>query len=443
MGIKSGIIDAALQGAVGSALTQGIGKATGLQEKFSWAGVAAAGAASAAGYGIGRGLNTSKGILGAKAGYDSFGNFLASTAASTLASAATRSAIEGSSFGQNLLAAVPDVVASILQRAAATALDGVSKSAKVADSGKKETVGAMTAKGVDSEAEMELPSLKALSELGLTLDDIEDPNSIGEPKIILAKANSAVAKYATLRKNVRAFFADDSKVKDLHGWYIPSDKIRDENLRTALAVINAMEAKGTFASNVKTIATAGLEVATALRLEFSLARLTSQFMLAGAREPEKVASGVVANLWKESAGTFDPSVIEQGKNKPGQGIAQWTTKERKVRFKEVMGVSVLQASLGQQLDFLVFEMTQRELYYGGSNPTYDKRMYNGGQATLKAKTAEEAAKIFMTKFENPADQSPSAVRGRQAMATKIHQYHNLYIHKKATMQRYEELRKTI
>jgi hypothetical protein len=80
---------------------------TGLQSHFDWAGVAAAGVGA--------------GIGGAVGG----GNI--GTAASAIANAATRSAINGESFGANLIAAVPDVVAAILQRAVGTALDRVSE----------------------------------------------------------------------------------------------------------------------------------------------------------------------------------------------------------------------------------------------------------------------------------------------------------------------------
>ncbi len=50
LGIQNQFIDAAVRGAVGSALTQGIGRATGLQSSFSWAGVAAAGIGATAGH---------------------------------------------------------------------------------------------------------------------------------------------------------------------------------------------------------------------------------------------------------------------------------------------------------------------------------------------------------------------------------------------------------
>ncbi len=79
--------------------------ATGLQDKFSWAGVAGAGV----GAGIGFEFN-------ARFGEDitnAFGERVAKTAqytANSIANAATRSAIDGSNFGDNIIAAVPDVL---------------------------------------------------------------------------------------------------------------------------------------------------------------------------------------------------------------------------------------------------------------------------------------------------------------------------------------------
>lgn len=111
----SGTAATAARAAVGSAVTQGIGVATGLQSKFDFAGVAAAG------IGAGVGLEVGKRIGGA-----GVGTFAASIAASAIANAATRSAIEGNSFGDNLLAAIPDTIAQIAMRGLGTAVDGVS-----------------------------------------------------------------------------------------------------------------------------------------------------------------------------------------------------------------------------------------------------------------------------------------------------------------------------
>lgn len=95
-------------------MSQGLGKLTGLQDKFDFAGVAAAGIGSAAGD-----------FVGARVGGSKLGNYAASSAASAIANAATRSAINGENFGRNLVAAIPDLIAGILQRAIGSAADGV------------------------------------------------------------------------------------------------------------------------------------------------------------------------------------------------------------------------------------------------------------------------------------------------------------------------------
>ena len=99
-----------VRGAVSNALTQGIGTVVGLQSKFSFAGVAAA----AVGGGIG---NLVGGDLPSLSRDSSVGNALAhlgTSAASSIANAATRSAVEGSSLGRNIVAAIPDVVGQAL-----------------------------------------------------------------------------------------------------------------------------------------------------------------------------------------------------------------------------------------------------------------------------------------------------------------------------------------
>ena len=108
--IGSQFVGDALRGAVGSTLTQGVGVATGLQDKFSWAGVAAAGIGAGIGGAVGRGLESKSGLFGVSASAGSFGYRMATSAASGIANAATRSAINGESFGKNLIAALPDII---------------------------------------------------------------------------------------------------------------------------------------------------------------------------------------------------------------------------------------------------------------------------------------------------------------------------------------------
>jgi hypothetical protein len=89
-----------LRGATASAITQGVGVVTGLQDKFDWAGVAAAGVGSMAGQMVG----------GQAAGLGKFGQRLFTNMASGVANAATRSLINGTDFGDNVMAALPDII---------------------------------------------------------------------------------------------------------------------------------------------------------------------------------------------------------------------------------------------------------------------------------------------------------------------------------------------
>jgi len=96
------------QGAISNAVSQGIGVATGLQSKFDWAGVAAAGVS-----------NGVVGWAGQKLGFDpnvsgDWNNSLRGAVtgvAGGIANAATRSLINGSDFGDNIIAGLPDVLA--------------------------------------------------------------------------------------------------------------------------------------------------------------------------------------------------------------------------------------------------------------------------------------------------------------------------------------------
>lgn len=110
LGIKSAVVDGALRGVTQSALSQGIGVATGLQDSFSWAGVAAAGASGAVGGWLGKGVAS----LQLDSSLNNMVTHLGIGTASLIASAATRSAIEGTSFGDNVLAGLPDVIGQVM-----------------------------------------------------------------------------------------------------------------------------------------------------------------------------------------------------------------------------------------------------------------------------------------------------------------------------------------
>lgn len=97
---RGGVTSAIARGVTTNALTQGIGVATKLQSKFDFAGVAAAGISAGASQ-----------FAGARTtGFGPFGNDVIANAASGIANAATRSAINGNSFGDNLRDAIPDII---------------------------------------------------------------------------------------------------------------------------------------------------------------------------------------------------------------------------------------------------------------------------------------------------------------------------------------------
>ena len=117
------VVNGAINGATSSMITQGIGVVTGLQDKFSWAGVAAAGVSGAVSSGIGKwagekGHSIAKGIgLTGDAEMKvaaAIGATIVS-GASALANAATRSAIDGTNFGDAIIASIPDVVGSAIR----------------------------------------------------------------------------------------------------------------------------------------------------------------------------------------------------------------------------------------------------------------------------------------------------------------------------------------
>jgi hypothetical protein len=106
----SGWGQAAANAAVQNIASQGLGLALGLQKKFSWASVAAAGVSGGVGFNAGKQLGNHFG--GGKIGEAATTAFVAT--ASSIAYAATRTAIEGSNFGDNLQASIPDIIGQAL-----------------------------------------------------------------------------------------------------------------------------------------------------------------------------------------------------------------------------------------------------------------------------------------------------------------------------------------
>jgi hypothetical protein len=107
-----GALGAVGRAVAGSAITQGIGVATGLQPKFSWVGVAAAGVTAGVTSLVSGALHFNPKLQGFHPGNSLVG--AAASMAGKIAGAATRSILDGSDFGDNVLKAVPEVVAQFL-----------------------------------------------------------------------------------------------------------------------------------------------------------------------------------------------------------------------------------------------------------------------------------------------------------------------------------------
>jgi hypothetical protein len=114
-GNMNAIVGGALRQATGNAITQGMGVATHLQDRFDWTGVAVAGVVGGTSAALGKlvpgGASYSGGQLEKMA---TFGHMAAVGAGASMAGAAVRSAIEGSSFGDNIIAAIPDAVGATI-----------------------------------------------------------------------------------------------------------------------------------------------------------------------------------------------------------------------------------------------------------------------------------------------------------------------------------------
>jgi LysM domain len=100
------VVGGVIRGALSSVLTQGIGVATGLQDKFNWTGVAAGAAGGAVSGWLG-------GEIAGQFGSKFLERVIAGTAGALVEAAAT-SLIDGTDFGDNVIAALPNAIANVL-----------------------------------------------------------------------------------------------------------------------------------------------------------------------------------------------------------------------------------------------------------------------------------------------------------------------------------------
>lgn len=117
------------------------------------------------------------------------------------------------------------------------------------------------------------------------------------------------------------------------------------------------------------------------------------------------ATGIVANLLGEND-TLDPhrrEVLAGGKAGPGYGIAQWTDKARKDRFRQLFGHDLTQSTFAEQLAYF-----QREL----------ETTERGAGAKIRAAANAAQAAIAAVAAERPAD-AAGAMRQRADIARQL------------------------
>ncbi|HEU0066048.1 MAG TPA: hypothetical protein VFQ57_02280, partial [Sphingomonas sp.] len=127
----SGVAASVARGVLSNVATQGVALATGLQSRFDWTGVAVAGATAGVSSWAGARLPgaAQAGTATAEASAATFANQLGSSMASVLAGAGARSLIDGTSFGDNVLAALPSVIGATIGNMLASRMAGMGRAA--------------------------------------------------------------------------------------------------------------------------------------------------------------------------------------------------------------------------------------------------------------------------------------------------------------------------
>jgi hypothetical protein len=110
------------------------------------------------------------------------------------------------------------------------------------------------------------------------------------------------------------------------------------------------------------------------------------------------ASGLVANLWRESL--LNPNAV--GDNGHAYGIGQWH-EDRQEAFKKLFGADIRKSTLEQQLQFANYELTQ------GNEQSAGRRLRG-------ATNALDAGAIISRYYERPADAEGEAQRRARGAA---------------------------
>jgi murein DD-endopeptidase MepM/ murein hydrolase activator NlpD len=153
-----------------------------------------------------------------------------------------------------------------------------------------------------------------------------------------------------------------------------------------------------------------------LPVEGENAERAFKFFLSVGYTPEW-AAGIVGNMIAESgvepqrlqntaSGVITPA-SEAVNSKLGWGLVQWTPARKII---ESVGVDKAD-DMGVQLDFLYKQLE-------GQTSAYNEK--SAGDKLKQTTTVDDAAKIFMTKYERPKDQSPAAQEKRAALARGVY-----------------------
>ena len=238
----------AVRGALSSALTQGVGVATGLQSSFSWAGVAAAG--------LGGGVASQVGGENWGGPQGSVGNTFISGAAGGIANAAAYSVLTGADFGTSLIEQLPSVIGNTIGQGIAEAEEQQSQP-QTSSSGAASSYGAgainwgssfsYAAAGSGSSqqqswAQQELASVEGL---GGSIPDVPPPLALSDSLVSPTWSGSSVGS----TDNPAQVFADYGTYQTpltLGGQGYAGETIGPSPTLGELAVVTASNAGGGF-----------------------------------------------------------------------------------------------------------------------------------------------------------------------------------------------------
>ena len=137
---------------------------------------------------------------------------------------------------------------------------------------------------------------------------------------------------------------------------------------------------------------------------------------------KELTAGIMGNIERESAGTWDPMIVEYGNN-IGFGLFQWSFTRRTAIEAWLPANGYELSSVEGQLKFLCYEMEQP--YYvtqiGVEMRNYGLSVGNDIWSSFKAITDIKGATfVFCWAMEDPAPEPKAAMSVRQASAQKFY-----------------------